>query len=48
MREFDFLKKHLGHEVKIVEYGKNNVTVECWDCNEVLMSVDRGGEDGED
>lgn len=40
MNEYTFLKKHVGHDVSVVMYGEENVTIECSDCHEVLRSVD--------
>lgn len=37
------LKRHIGHKIVCVGYGHPadpaNVTVECEDCNEVLMDI---------
>lgn len=38
--EFEMLKNHVGHNLKCVMYGGQNVSIECTDCNEVLYSVD--------
>lgn len=38
---FEFLYQHVGHDIHCVTYGEGNVTIECWDCNEVLYSVDK-------
>ena len=38
--EFERFKTHIGHKIKVVVYGKKNVTIECVDCYEVLYSVD--------
>jgi hypothetical protein len=39
------LKNHIGHDVRCVCYGddSNNpddICIECWDCNEVLVSAE--------
>jgi hypothetical protein len=36
---FDSLVAHKGHKIEIVTYGKENVAVECVDCNEVLFDM---------
>lgn len=44
---FEDLKKHIGHAVSIIGYGQAgdtdfcNITIECEDCNEVLIDIDR-------
>ena len=43
---YEELKKHLGHNISIVEYGKENVAIECNDCSEVLFDFDKGGNNG--
>lgn len=47
---FTRLIQHVGHDVAVVFYGKGgkrrnavNASVECEDCNEVLVSADREG-----
>ena len=35
------LIKHIDHEIVIVKYGNVNVTIECEDCCEVIMSFDK-------
>lgn len=45
---YDFLIKHVGHKVEVVKYGEENVSIECVDCNEVLVSKDKGLESEED
>jgi len=40
------LKRHLGHKIVCVAYGGDgeepwNVSIECEDCNEVLLDYDR-------
>ena len=40
---FKELKRHLGHDIVCVSYGKpiNNVAIECETCNEVLLDHDK-------
>jgi hypothetical protein len=41
---FEQLKDHIGHEIVIVGYGQSeilNVAIECEDCGEVLVSLDK-------
>ena len=38
---FEALKKHIGHDVEISEYGDmQNVSLECFDCNEVILDAE--------
>ena len=39
---FQTLLGHVGHNVEVVTYGNPavNVSIECMDCNEVLLSYD--------
>jgi len=41
--DFNDLKRHIGHRIVCVPYGRPpaNVSVECEDCNEVLLDYDR-------
>lgn len=43
--DFESLKKHSGHRLECNEYGTNdltvNVTIECIDCNEILIDYDK-------
>ena len=41
--DYTDLKRHVGHQVVVVEYAKQSVAVECEDCNEVLMDYDDMG-----
>ncbi len=42
---FDDLFSHFGHHIAVVVYGdKENVAIECEDCNEVLFDFDNEGE----
>ena len=38
--DYEELKKHVGHNVVVVEYGKQSVSIECEDCNAVLCDED--------
>ena len=46
-RDFDDLKRHIGHKIVCVGYGFKgqkpfvNVAVECKTCNEVLLDFDK-------
>ena len=46
---FEDLKKHYGHDVVVMLYGDNNdpqnVSIECLDCNEVLVDFDKTEEE---
>jgi len=45
---FNELRKHIGHNVVVVGYGKDelvNVAIECEDCGEVLLDFDSLEED---
>jgi len=37
------LKEHLGHNISCVSYGKENISLECEDCNEVLIDFEKNG-----
>ena len=40
--DYDSLKQHIGHNIVCVSYGNDrNVSLECEDCNEVLLSYDK-------
>jgi hypothetical protein len=49
---YEDLKRHVGHDIHCVSYAQSyefeddpeNISVECWDCNEVLMDYDRDQE----
>jgi hypothetical protein len=45
VNSYDDLKRHVGHNVVVVTYGKGkdirNVACECEDCNEVLIDYDK-------
>ena len=38
---FEKLRGHVGHDVVVVMYGGQNISIECEDCCEVLYSVDK-------
>jgi len=39
--DYDDLKRHVGHKIMCVTYGDGyNVSVECTDCNEVILDFD--------
>ena len=41
---FEELVIHKGHKIECVTYGKEevvNISIECEDCNEVLLSFDK-------
>jgi len=41
MSDYTRLHAHVGHAIETVTYGNDkNVSVECTDCNEVLLSID--------
>ena len=52
VHSFEDLIKHVGHKIECDEYGGPNdgwnVTLECVDCHEVLVSFDNRGELEED
>jgi hypothetical protein len=38
----DDLFRHIGHDIECVTYGgKENIAVECTDCNEILLDFDQ-------
>ncbi|RGQ08496.1 hypothetical protein DWZ11_01155 [Megamonas rupellensis] len=40
--DYNSLKQHIGHNIVCVSYGKDrNVSLECEDCNEILLSYDK-------
>lgn len=43
VNNFEELKEHLGHKIVCVSYGSPivNVSIECEDCFEVLLSFDK-------
>lgn len=41
---FEKLSDHVGHDVEIVLYAGENVSVECLDCGEVIIDRDREDE----
>jgi hypothetical protein len=42
VNNFEGLKEHIGHKIVCVSYGSpiENVSIECEDCNEVLLDFD--------
>ena len=50
--DFKTLLAHRGHEIEITTYGVGdtvfNVSLECLDCNEVLLDFDNEGLEEED
>lgn len=47
VNSFAEMKKHLGHKIVCVCYGRDrinprNVSIECNTCNEVLLAFDKG------
>jgi hypothetical protein len=34
------LLEHVGHDIRIVTYGKQNVSLECYDCYELIYDKD--------
>ncbi len=39
---YEELKEHLGHKIVCVSYAEQNVSVECEDCNEVIIDYEKG------
>ena len=40
------LKRHVGHKIVCVKYGKDaNVALECETCNDVLLDYDKEDEE---
>lgn len=39
--EYKAILRHKGHNIECVTYGKQNVSIECIDCMEVLKSIDK-------
>lgn len=42
VNSFQELYYHYGHEITVAMYGQDNVTLECNDCNEILLDFDEG------
>ena len=40
---YEEIKRHIGHKIECVSYGRDieNVSIECADCNEVLIDYDK-------
>lgn len=49
---YDKLLPHIGHSIVLACYGDtedpDNISIECEDCNEVLISVDKECNDEQD
>ena len=43
--DYEALEAHVGHDIRCVRYGDDNVTVECHDCKEVITDADREPEE---
>ena len=41
VRNYQDLKRHVGHTIVCVRYGEANVSIECETCGEVLFDYDR-------
>ena len=39
--DFKELESHIGHELECINYGEDNVSIECIDCGCVIHSVER-------
>lgn len=37
---YNKLKNHIGHAIDCVAYENQNISIECLDCNEVLIDYD--------
>lgn len=45
---FSELRVHAGHRIEVVVYGdEENVSIECLDCHEVILSFDSDEADDE-
>jgi hypothetical protein len=38
--EYERLFSHVGHHIECARYGTDSVSIECEDCNEVIISID--------
>ena len=46
INNYEELSTHYGHSLEVVMYGEGvNVSLECEDCNEVLLDYDKGEEE---
>lgn len=46
--DYDNIRAHLGHKVVVAMYGdEQNISIECEDCCEVLVSYDNDEEEDE-
>lgn len=41
VNSYDELMVHFGHKIEIANYAGINVSVECYDCSEVLLDFDK-------
>jgi hypothetical protein len=42
---YEKIREHIGHELEAVSYAQGeNVSIECLDCNEVVISENQGGD----
>jgi hypothetical protein len=42
VNSYEELKKHLGHKIVCVSYGqRDNISLECETCQEVIIDYDR-------
>lgn len=46
--EFKELQPHIGHNITCVNYGDDNVSIECEDCNCVLYTVEKFNDEQND
>lgn len=42
--DFKELESHIGHELECINYGDDNVSIECIDCGCVIHSVDKNSD----
>lgn len=38
---YEELKKHVNHKIICVKYGDENVSIECEECNEIIIDYGR-------
>jgi hypothetical protein len=41
VNSYDELMVHFGHKLEVANYADLNVSVECYDCSEVLLDFDK-------
>lgn len=41
--QYQKIHEHIGHDIQCVSYGtyEDNVSIECMDCNEVIIDEDK-------